>query len=137
MTTYNILSDEERDALRGVPCTSKQAKRIVRRGKWLRAALHTEGMRDEYIGCPHCGLQFPCETCSYPGERRFRCCHYTFGGSSYHADSAVRTVLYIGARTESVNKEEFENLSAEEQRKVLNFIEGHIEWGERVLDGTL
>ena len=101
------------------------------------------------IGCPHCetayGNQFKhptyagcheeyaCGPCAYnkPGEcERMVCTHYTFGGISYseHGLSA-----FIGLTRTSASVCAYVVWDALIFKPLYTWIEGHIEWAERVL----
>lgn len=126
--TYHVLYQSEIDALANVPCTREQAQQIIDRNTALMNNLLQSPICMEVvnIGCPHCDKEYSCSECDYPKDDvgNYQCVRYKFGGFGldYHyvdlswEKAWFKEQIYVG------------------EEDVLTWLQGHIEWGERVLE---
>lgn len=161
-----VLTEKELKRLSKVkPTTKKDAKQILARGepmlKFLRRLPTTrEGMEKGAasnfgvlfagnVGCPHChssffgGFRCKKRKCAW-GDKKPKgtvpCCLATFGGVTLNDTTSKHSPIWIEylARGETIHISLYRKGSWREGlRRCIRFVLGHIEWAEKVLDGTM
>jgi hypothetical protein len=112
----------------------KFAKQVIRRNQAMLTAIR-EKKTDDFVGevgCPHCQEADGCESCRWMsvqtvlplGTIRDICLRARFGNVKYNqtlVDYSLHDEFFMTARP---------------TKKTIAFLEAHVLWAERILDGT-